>query len=149
MGAIQDAFTAALAKFNAGLYDELSHFLHREVILNEVDSPYTPHQGATKVINYLKSRQANKLPQLKPGTIHQVPQDPIPHNATHGQVSGEATYQDNSIPYIDNNGVLHPASGKPPVRYVFNFRFEQDRWLLINGTAVLVSHTRHRERGRK
>jgi hypothetical protein len=106
MGQIQDIFNTARGLFNAGNYDSLTGYLHSEAIFNEVDPNFAPHQENTQIVDYLKTHEAIKLPQL---TINndqvQTPADPIPNSASHGQVSGSGYYQDNSIAYMIATGL--------------------------------------------
>jgi hypothetical protein len=135
MGALKELFMKELDKFNKGHYRHLT--LHPEVIMNEVDAPYTPHSTSTGVIAYLVHYQADRLPQLVPDLdpAKLVESPASLSGATHGQLSGSGTYQDNSIPYDDPPGMTHPASKPFPVRFIFNFKLESGIWLIINATA--------------
>jgi len=136
MGAIATAFYTALDEFNAGNYNGLTSLMHTEVILNEVDYPYTPHQGNTVVATYLNNNQAARRPQLM---IDNLTETVLNTNPSHGQVTGAGHYQDNSIAYTDADGIRHAVSAPLPVRFVFNLRSDASgNWLIINGTATLV-----------
>lgn len=140
MAILKHSFLKELHKFNKGDYYDLT--LHPEVIMNEVDAPYTPHSTYEGVIDYLVTYQADRLPQLIPDPDPPAPDPknlvespPSLSGATHGQVSGNGTYQDSSVPYKDPLGKRHPASTPFKVRFIFNFKLENGVWLIINATA--------------
>jgi hypothetical protein len=129
MGVLKNTFLRELNKFNNGQYNNL--ILHSEVVMNEVDAPYGTHYGVNNVLSYLNTYQKARRPKLvvDPNTIVESP--PSLRGATHGQVSGtDGAYQDNSL--------QQPPSTPFPVRYIFNFRKENNKWLLINATATRV-----------
>jgi hypothetical protein len=143
MGALRDAFLKELNKFNNGDYSNL--VLHPEVIMNEVDPPYGIHCGKKDVIDYLNQYQTAPFPKLfadpddldnPPGFTPSLYESPYSPNS-HGQVSGICYYQDNSVTYMDDQGV-HAQSQPYLVRYIFNLRYDDGSgaWLLINATAT-------------
>jgi hypothetical protein len=123
MGAVKTAFLAELDKFNNQKYNALQY--DADVILNEVDAPYTVHHGKNAVISYLNTIQQPLWPKLKvnPNTIDET------ISGTNGQVTGsDGSYQDSST-----------ANSTPfRVRYVFNFRLTNGVWLVTSGSATRV-----------
>jgi len=135
-------FIDAVNAFNAcqqlGDYQKLvAKFLHNDVIMDEVDSPFTRHFVKGNVINYLDSQQSSKLPRLWL-RHYKIAEEPSPSdNATHAWVTGQAEYQDNSV---------KPPPPQPPpppwplVLYHFQFKRPDTNhdWLITIATARLI-----------